>query len=230
MVIERTGNIFTSSAQTLVNTVNTVGVMGAGIAFEFSLRYREMYERYQHFCESGAIEIGKLWIYDAPGRKILNFPTKKHWKDPSEERYLHAGLQKFVTSYRDRGITSIAFPLLGSDKGGIAPDVSLRIMHQYLDPCDDVDSEIWHFDPLARDDLFDDFIALIADLDLAALASQTRIRRDILEKIIQSANRRDINSLSGLLRVQGVGKGSLEKLFDYVMNGADKGQLAFDFG
>lgn len=79
------GNIFTSNCQTLVNAVNCVGVMGAGIALECRLRYFEMYNRYVALCEENKIEIGLLWIYKSPVKWILNFPTKKHWKYPSKK-------------------------------------------------------------------------------------------------------------------------------------------------
>ena len=74
------GNIFTSKCQTIVNTINCVGVMGAGIALECRLRYPEMYKKYVELCENREISIGILWLYKSEDRWILNFPTKKHWK------------------------------------------------------------------------------------------------------------------------------------------------------
>ncbi len=79
------GNIFTSQCNTLVNTVNCDGVMGAGIALEFKLRMPEMFEQYVRHCKAGRIDIGKLWIDQPPPgtreqRWVLNFPTKIHWK------------------------------------------------------------------------------------------------------------------------------------------------------
>src|SRR5690554_3048314 len=103
------GNIFSSDCQTLVNTINCVGIMGAGIALEYRLRYPEMYDRYVQLCSDSKIDIGKLWIYKSD-RWILNFPTKKHWKDPSRIEYLESGLEKFRDTYLNKGITSVAFP------------------------------------------------------------------------------------------------------------------------
>ena len=57
------GNIFTSQRQTLVNTVNCHGVMGAGIALEFKLRYPRMFTEYENRCRDGEIRIGSLWLY-----------------------------------------------------------------------------------------------------------------------------------------------------------------------
>ena len=84
------GNIFNTTAQTIVNTVNCVGVMGKGIALVFKLRYPNMFEQYQNYCSQHLIMVGKLWLYkgeiDEPW--VLNFPTKTHWKLPSEYSYI----------------------------------------------------------------------------------------------------------------------------------------------
>ncbi|RME93010.1 MAG: Appr-1-p processing protein, partial [Candidatus Hydrogenedentota bacterium] len=148
------GNIFTTKMQTIVNTINCVGVMGAGIAYECKLRYPEMYIEYVKYCKNGMITPGKLWLYKKTydGRWILNFPTKIHWKDNSEPEYLIQGLTKFVATYKERGIESIAFPLLGANNGGIDPKVSLRIMIEFLEKCD-IPIEIYKYNPNCYDDL-----------------------------------------------------------------------------
>ncbi len=215
MIVEREGNIFTTQAKTIVNTVNCVGIMGAGIAFEFRLRYPKMYEEYQKFCEDGLIDIGKLWRYRVEERDILAFPTKKDWRFPSKEIYLHKGLEKFLATYRSLGIESIAFPLLGADKGGIKPDRALEIMYSYLEKCD-IEVEIWHFDPMAKDDKYESFKALLENLDNETIRKESGISMNILKNIRQGIENPSINSLSGLLRLKGVGEKSLEKLFSYV--------------
>lgn len=131
------GDIFKSNCQTIVNTVNCVGAMGKGIALEYKKRYPEMYKKYYHYCHLGLFEPGKLWIYKSSDKWVLNFPTKLHWQNPSEIRYLELGLQKFLDTYKQQGVTSIAFPLLGASNGGIDPVVSLEIMYRYLSQCDD---------------------------------------------------------------------------------------------
>ena len=80
------GNIFNTKAQTIVNTVNCVGVMGKGIALVFKLRYPLMFDIYKGFCKSKQIGIGKLWLYKGEPEEpwVLNFPTKFHWKYPSK--------------------------------------------------------------------------------------------------------------------------------------------------
>lgn len=163
------GNIFTTNCKTIVNTINCVGAMGAGIAYECRLRYPLMYDRYLELCKEKKLNIGMLWIYKSEEKWIMNFPTKYHWKYDSKEEYLEKGLQKFLETYKEKGITSIAFPLLGASNGGISEDVSIAIMKKYLEQCD-IDIEIYHYDPLAYDDKFLHFKTLwnnIPEIELA---------------------------------------------------------------
>ncbi|WP_052646707.1 macro domain-containing protein [Paenibacillus terrae] len=128
-------NIFESPAQVLVNTVNTVGVMGKGIAKQFKDIYPEMFKQYQTFCERKLLDVGKLWVYKTPHKWILNFPTKKHWRSPSKIEYIEMGLQKFVETYAEKGIYSISFPLLGCGNGGLDWETEVKpLMESYLKP------------------------------------------------------------------------------------------------
>jgi len=215
MIIEKTGNIFTTKCQTIVNTVNCVGVMGAGIAFEFKLREETMFKKYKQLCDAKQLNIGTLWIYKSDNNNILNFPTKYDWKLPSKQEYLEKGLQKFVDTYKQKGITSIAFPLLGADRGGLNPELSLSLMHKYLSQCN-IEIEIWHFDPTATDDLYEEFKTIFQNIDNDAIKNESKIRIDKVKKIRESLDNSNINSLSGLLRVKGVGEKSLENLFRYI--------------
>lgn len=217
MITERIGNIFTTECQTIVNTVNCVGVMGAGIAYEFRLRYEDMFNKYKGHCKNENLDIGILWIYNSEDKRILNFPTKIHWKYPSKKEYLHKGLQKFMETYKQKGITSIAFPLLGAQKGGLNPEESLSIMISYLKDCD-IDVEIWHFDPTAKDDLYEEFKSIFTEIDDQTIKNESKIRIDIVKKIRTALDDQNINSLSGLLAVKGVGDTSLEKMFKYIEN------------
>src|SRR6266480_4059013 len=95
------GNLFESPAKVLVNTVNTIGVMGKGIALTFKQIYPEMFKQYQVLCESRRFDIGNLWLYKTENKWILNFPTKRNWRNPSKLEYIDAGLQKFAATYAD---------------------------------------------------------------------------------------------------------------------------------
>lgn len=126
-------SLFDSPAQTLVNTVNTVGVMGKGIALEFKRRYPEMFKRYKELCEKRQLDIGKLYVYRTDHHWVLNFPTKKHWRRPSEPEFIEKGLQKFVAAYTSQGIISASFPQLGCGNGGLDWDGVVRpMMEKYL--------------------------------------------------------------------------------------------------
>lgn len=127
------GNLFDSKMQTVVNTVNCVGVMGKGIALEFKSKYPEMYREYAEMCSRGEVIPGKPYLYrDIVGASILNFPTKDHWRSTSKLSYIIDGLDWFVSNYLNMGITSIAFPPLGCGNGGLPWDVVGPIMYHKL--------------------------------------------------------------------------------------------------
>lgn len=214
------GNIFNSKAQTIVNTVNCVGVMGKGIALVFKLRYPNMFELYQKYCAQHLIEIGKLWIYkgDESDPWVLNFPTKTHWKLPSEYDYIEKGLQKFVETYKERGITSIAFPILGANNGGLDKDNVLEIMLHYLSQCN-IPVEIYQYDPLAADDLFETFKTKWNEIPYLDKKKKLGIRQqkqiDTIEKAVNIDN---VKSMIALIEYKGIGLLTMQKCFRLVMN------------
>lgn len=133
MITYLKSNLFFSPAQVLVNTVNTEGVMGKGIAKEFKKHFPEMFQQYHKFCEEKKLDIGNLWLYKTTNKWVLNFPTKKSWRNPSKIEYLEKGLQKFVDQYENRGIKSIAFPPLGCGNGELNWETQVRpLMEKYL--------------------------------------------------------------------------------------------------
>ena len=112
------GDILKSDAQTLINTVNCVGVMGKGIALEFKNRFPDMYKDYVSRCERGEVKPGIPYIYKTLfPPQIVNFPTKDHWKSLSKVSDIQRGLQFLVKHYQDWGITSLAIPPLGCGNG-----------------------------------------------------------------------------------------------------------------
>ena len=126
------GDIFSSPAQVLVNTVNTVGVMGKGIALTFRRVFPEMFEEYKVLCETDLLSIGDLFLYKNPHKWILNFPTKKHWRAKSKLEYIDVGLEKFASTYNDERIESISFPMLGCQHGGLDWDDVRPVMERRL--------------------------------------------------------------------------------------------------
>lgn len=211
------GNIFTSNCQTIVNTVNCVGVMGAGIALECRLRYPEMHEKYVQLCGENKIDIGLLWLYKSPNKWILNFPTKKDWKYPSKKEYLRAGLEKFVNTYEERGIKSIAFPMLGADKGGIPQEESLMIMTSYLNQLS-IEIEIYRYDKTAKDDIYEKIKERLLCADVDSIAELTKLRKNYITKVVAAMQSPNIVQLNQLAQVEGIGIGTLEKLFIFANN------------
>lgn len=126
------GDIFKSPAQVLVNTVNTVGVMGKGIALEFKKRYPDMFETYREACEKRRLKTGSLILCYEPDHWVLLFPTKEHWRNPSRLDYIESGLSKFCRTYAEKGISSIAFPRLGCGNGELNWTDVQPIMEKYL--------------------------------------------------------------------------------------------------
>ncbi|HXO21788.1 MAG TPA: macro domain-containing protein [Thermoanaerobaculia bacterium] len=110
-------DLFSSPAQTLVNPVNTVGVLGAGLAKIFRSRYPAMFREYQDLCRSGRLSVGTLMLWRGPDRWVLNLPTKTRWQLPSTLAYIEAGLRRFREDHHRLGITSVAFPALGCGCG-----------------------------------------------------------------------------------------------------------------
>src|SRR5713226_7136749 len=111
MVKVQIGDMFESKAQTLVNTVNCVGVMGKGIALEFKKRFPEMYQDYAQRCSAKQVRLGMPYLYKSTKLPwVVNFPTKHHWRDMTSLSNLETGLKYLLAHYREWGIESIAVP------------------------------------------------------------------------------------------------------------------------
>jgi len=214
-----TGNIFTTNAQTLVNTINCEGVMGAGIALECRLRFPKMFERYQELCLNKQLVPGKLWIYRNQERWILNFPTKNSWKHPSRLDYLEQGLDKLNATWQEQGIQSIAFPVLGSDRGGLDENVVIALMSEKLAALSEqISVQIYKYDPKASDDLYQEFAQKLLNADLKLMQKSLGISVDKLMSLEAAIRAGKIYQLNQLAGVAGIGEKTLEKLFSYSQN------------
>lgn len=213
------GNIFNSKAQTIVNTVNCVGVMGKGIALVFKLRYPLMFDIYKKHCIEKHIGIGKLWLYNQQSNApwVLNFPTKYHWKYPSKMEYIEKGLQKFIDTYKEKNITSIAFPLLGTHNGGLEKEEVKPLMIKYLSKCD-ILVEVYDYDPSAPDDLFQAFRSKWEQLSPQEIKSATGIQPQYLRRINEVLENSEIQSMVSLVNYKGIGEKTLQKAFNFVIN------------
>ena len=146
------GDPFDSQAQTLVNTVNCVGVMGKGIALEFKKRFPEMYKDYVKRCKARQVQLGKPYLFPEPRemgqlslipdpdspeqRWILNFPTKKHWRSKSRLPDIIDGLEYLALKYQEWGIRSLAVPALGCGNGGLRWREVGPILYRHLNRLD----------------------------------------------------------------------------------------------
>jgi O-acetyl-ADP-ribose deacetylase (regulator of RNase III) len=118
------GNLLAAEVDALVNTVNTVGVMGKGIALQFKRAYPANYRAYRDACARGEVRLGEMFPFDTgvlgPRRYIINFPTKQHWRNPSRLEDIRTGLDALVDVVNEQAIGSIAIPALGCGNGGLA--------------------------------------------------------------------------------------------------------------
>jgi O-acetyl-ADP-ribose deacetylase (regulator of RNase III) len=118
------GNLLTEPVQALVNTVNTEGVMGKGIALQFKLAFPPMFKAYEAACNRGEVRLGQMHVYDLGGlvggpRWIINFPTKGHWRSKSRLNDIKEGLNDLIRIVKELGVESIAVPPLGCGYGGL---------------------------------------------------------------------------------------------------------------
>jgi O-acetyl-ADP-ribose deacetylase (regulator of RNase III) len=127
------GDLFESEAQTLVNTVNCVGVMGKGVALEFKKRFPEMHADYRRRCDRGEVKLGRPYLYRTLMPPfVLNFPTKDDWRSPARIEDIISGLEYLESHYEAWGISSMAAPPLGCGHGGLDWSIVGPTLYQHL--------------------------------------------------------------------------------------------------
>lgn len=151
MIHYKTGNLLESEAKALVNTVNTVGIMGKGIALQFKNMFPNNYKLYANACKNKELNIGQLLVTEEEsllaGKKIIiNFPTKTNWRLPSEYEYIESGLLELVRVIKELDIKSIAIPPLGAGNGGLDWNKVKIILENHLSR---TDCEIFIYEPNA---------------------------------------------------------------------------------
>ncbi|MEA2601072.1 MAG: hypothetical protein QOF89_2064 [Acidobacteriota bacterium] len=123
MIEHATGNLLQADAEALVNTVNCVGVMGKGLALQFKRAFPERFRHYERACRAGEVQPGRMLVFET-GRMftpkyIINFPTKRHWREDSRLEDVEAGLTALIEEVKRLGIRSIAVPPLGCGNGNL---------------------------------------------------------------------------------------------------------------
>jgi len=123
MVTFTKGNLLEADVEAVVNTVNTVGIMGKGIALMFKEQFPRNFEAYARACDAGEVRIGKMFVTEHKelfrSRWIINFPTKTHWRVKTRIEWVEEGLKDLVRVIREKDIRSIAIPPLGCGNGGL---------------------------------------------------------------------------------------------------------------
>jgi O-acetyl-ADP-ribose deacetylase (regulator of RNase III) len=146
MVIEyKTADMFAERTEAIVNTVNSVGVMGKGVALEFKRRWPKNFKAYKRLCDAGEISPGKMFIFenddflrDGDYRFLINFPTKEHWRAKSKIEFIDSGLNDLVSEVRKRKIKSVAIPPLGCGNGGLNWSEVRQLIESRLSSLSDV--------------------------------------------------------------------------------------------
>lgn len=144
MIKETTGDLLKANAEALVNTVNTVGVMGKGVALQFRQAFSDKYFKdYQKACKDKELQIGKVQVFELNTlenpRYIINFPTKKHWKGKSRLEDIESGLKNLIEVIQNYGIKSIAMPPLGCGNGGLNWGDVQALINKYFKQIPDVE-------------------------------------------------------------------------------------------
>jgi O-acetyl-ADP-ribose deacetylase (regulator of RNase III) len=146
------GNLLDSPAEALVNTVNTVGVMGKGIALMFKEAFPANFRAYEDACQQKEVRIGRMFVTEnrtfAGPRWIINFPTKRHWRQPSKLEWITEGLHDLRRVIEENSIRSIALPPLGSGNGGLDWQEVRPEIERALGSLEQVDIEV--FEPTAK--------------------------------------------------------------------------------
>jgi len=142
VIEDGTGNLLTADVDALVNTVNTAGVMGKGIALQFKRAFPDNYEVYRAACKRGEVRLGGMFVHDTgrlgPRRYIINFPTKGHWRSRSRIEDIRSGLVDLFRVVLELGLTSLAVPALGCGNGGLSWSMVRPLIEETFQAAPDV--------------------------------------------------------------------------------------------
>ncbi len=203
-------NVFDSKAECIVNTINCVGFMGKGLALEFALRYPKLEEIYKKECAAHQIHTGVVYFYTVDGQKIINFPTKFHFKYPSQMEWIVSGLDNFVQNYKSWNIKSIAFPLLGSRNGGLDPDEVINLIKTKLSP---LDLDVMICLNKKPDRLSTQMLELFNASKILLLSERFNLNKNQTIELQKAQNK--IKRFDELLEIKSIGLTTYKKLFDY---------------
>ena len=147
MITYVTGNILHDQADAIINTVNTVGVMGKGLALQFKKAYPDNYAVYKKACDNKELVTGEVLSVSLNSMSapyyVINFPTKAHWKAKSKLEYITQGLEHLKREVKRLNLASVAIPALGSGLGGLAWEKVHEVIETRLSEMPDVEWRVY---------------------------------------------------------------------------------------
>jgi O-acetyl-ADP-ribose deacetylase (regulator of RNase III) len=190
--------------------------MGAGLALEFALRYPNMYKDYQEKCEKNEIAVGCMNYYYEDGKVIVNFPTKWHFKYPSKIEWIENGLKDFIITYKKQGITSVAFPKLGTLNGGLEWEKVKNLMEEYLSK---IDIPVFIcLDEEGAEGLEKDMLQVFHKLTMGELKNVVKLTQKQQQGLM---NKKNFYRFWQIKEVEGIGITTYAKIFQYCKKKAE---------
>ena len=229
--VDLTGNIFSSSANAIVITVNCEGVMGAGIALDAKNRWPEIYDLYSKRCELNGFRVGEIMWADSVSKKVALFPSKKLWRAPSKLSYISDGLDTLRIDIDQMSITSIALPHLGCSNGGLTWSEVKPLIVEKLSTIDGLLVELWKFEQNFVDQDFQKFREVFLSLNPRDASSWISFSKNTEKFIRQVLIESELTNFVQLAEVRGVGKKTLEKIYKAALSDdlpIIQGSLNFD--
>ena len=213
MIYLSDNTVFDVDADCIVNTVNCDGFMGKGLALEFAVRYPALEKMYKDDCARGKVKVGNINLYDMGRIKIINFPTKNHFKYPSKLNWIENGLIDFANKYKLMSIKRVAFPILGGANGGLNHDEVLYLMDKYLS---NVDIEVVICKSKNRSNQDEKLIKNLNAINIFELKDDLRLNEEQMDSIIKA--KKEIYFFSELLKYPKIGIQTYKKLYSYLLD------------
>ena len=206
--------VFNSDCDGIVNTVNCVGVMGAGLALEFALRYPDLKKQYELDCKDKKVKIGEIISYKVCDKVVLNFPTKIHWKFPSKLEWIEEGLDFIVENYKKWNIKSIAIPPLGCNNGGL--DYIRQVKPLIENKLKDLEIRVCLCqDPGIAEGKEKDMVDSFNSSNVEELCGRLKIKGKARTSLLKFGN---VSRFYEIKNIENVGIATYEKLFNYFYN------------
>jgi len=209
--------VFNTKAECIVNTINCVSFMGKGLALEFALRYPKLEQIYKSECAQKKIHTGNVYFYEIDGQKIINFPTKFHFKYPSKIEWIEQGLKSFIANYKKWNIKSVAFPLLGASNGGLNPKDVEDLMIKYLS---DLDIVVYICHSKLVEGKEKEMIENFKSTSVIELSQNIRLNEK--QKEVLSLSKNSITRFSDIGKLDKIGITTYKALFNYFYNYQEK--------